>query len=124
MAGTLPGAIFLVDPATGADSSQDLFRAQDTSERVSLPAWDGDGQRLAAVVGQNVVVWNMEKDTAETWYTFGTTVEDNDVVWAPDGSGFLVRHGLQLYWFAAAGPGEPTLLLQDVAIQSIQFLQP
>jgi len=122
--GSRLGTIYVVEVTGTSGSTQEVFQDQSSAEPVSPPVWNHAGERLAAVVGQRVMVWNAATGGSDVWYSFPTVAEDSSVAWAPDGSGLLVSHGQQMFWFASSGTGEPVLLLQDITIDSVQFAQP
>jgi WD40 repeat protein len=121
--GSRKGTIYLIDVSSVSSDAQELFQSQD-AESISTPVWDSSGERLAAVIERTVMVWDVTAGTSETWYTFPTSVESDEIAWAPDGSGLVVSHGQQLYWLASSATDKPVLLLQDTTIESVRFALP
>ena len=103
---------------------QELARVDDPAQPVSSPAWSPDGQRLAAVVGTEVWVWDAESASGQRWHVFPVAFEEVSAAWEPSGSGFLVRHGEQIHWFTADSPGAPAPLLQRSGLDRIGFPSP
>jgi WD40 repeat protein len=98
-----------------------LTRADRPGQPVSPPAWSPDGARLAAVIGPEIRVWDVESGAAEPWHAFPLALEENVVRWSPDGSGFLLRQGNRIHWFLADAPGEPVLLAQADGLDQVEF---
>ena len=122
--GNVPGSVYIIDVAAGTGTPRELAQARSATDPVSLPAWNSTGDRLAAVVGPDVIVWDAMTGSGTIWHTFPAAAEESNVAWSPDGSGLLVSYGADLFWFAASGTGEPILLLRDVTIESIEFARP
>jgi dipeptidyl aminopeptidase/acylaminoacyl peptidase len=126
---TQPGVLYVVEVPTGWAGEtplepRELARLDDPAQPISPPAWSADGQRLAAVVGAEVWVWDAETATGQRWHAFPATFEEVSVHWSPGGNGFVVRHGEQLHWFTADAPGDPAQLLQRNGLDRIEFAGP
>ena len=122
--GSAPGAVYIIDVAAGTGTLRKLVEASSAADPVSLPVWNSTGDRLAAIVGPDVIVWDTATGGGTTWHTFPAAAEESNIAWSPDGLGLLVSYGAELFWFAAGEPGEPMLLLKDIAIESLQFAKP
>jgi len=121
-----PSMLYLVEALQGWAGEpplepRQLARLDDPAQSISPPAWSPDGRRLAAVVGTEVWVWEVGTGVGQSWYVLPAFLAEASAHWAPDGGGFLVRHGGQLYWFTADMPGTPTLLLQRDGLDRVQF---
>jgi Tol biopolymer transport system component len=119
-------AIYMVDvPARWAGDTRleprQLTDVDRPGQPVSPPAWSPDGARLAAVVGAELWLWDIESSAAERWYAFPVALEENAVRWSPDGSGFLLRQGDRIHWFLADVPGDPALLVQADGLDQVEF---
>ena len=119
-------AIYVVEvPARWAGDTplepKQLTHVDKPGQPVSPPAWSPDGGRLAAVVGAEIWVWDVESGAAQSWHAFPVSLEENAVTWSPDGSGFLIRQGERIHWFVTDAPGDPVLLVQRNGLDQVEF---
>ncbi|MGD1092704.1 MAG: hypothetical protein ABSB35_12040 [Bryobacteraceae bacterium] len=75
----------------------------------SNPRFSPDGRKLAYQSGEDISIYDLERDTS-TALTFGGN--STTPVWAPGGQHLVFRAGSAISWIRSDGAGEPQRLLE------------
>lgn len=121
-----PGVLYVVEAPPGWTGQSPLepiefTRLADPIRSASTPAWSPDGQRLAAMVGAEVWVWDVASGAGQRWHTFSVIADEASLHWAPEGGALLAHGGNQIYWLPADASSDPALLLERNGLDQLKL---